>query len=170
MIFEPTLSRGLDYYTGPIFESIVEEPKIGSITGGGRYDELLKTLNGPDLPAVGTTIGLDRVCDVIEELNLWPDINKSSTKILVTVFNTKLLEESIKIACILREKGFNTEIYPDENTKLEKQIRYANKKQMPYVIIVGEEEVKNNLVIVKNLQTREQKTILIDEIYKLISN
>ena len=78
--FDPTLVRGLDYYTGAIFETVVTEPKIGSITGGGRYDNLIKSLGGPDLPAVGTTLGLDRICDVITELNLWPDLAKTSTK------------------------------------------------------------------------------------------
>ena len=91
VVFTPTLSRGLDYYTGPIFETVVKEPKIGSITGGGRYDNLLKDLGGPDLPATGTSFGLDRICDVIEENNLW-DIEKTNTKVLVSVFSNELLE------------------------------------------------------------------------------
>lgn len=168
VIFEPTLSRGLDYYTGPIFESVVEAPKIGSITGGGRYDELLKTLGGPDLPAVGTTIGLDRVCDVVEELNLWPNVRKSSSKVLVTVFTPELLEESIKVVTVLRQNEINAELYLDQNTKLEKQIKYADKKQIPYVIILGQDEIKNNVVTLKSLQSKEQKRVSMDEVCKLL--
>lgn len=162
--FDPVLSRGLDYYTGPIFESVVEKPRIGSITGGGRYDQLLKTLGGPDLPATGTTIGLDRVCDVIEELNLWPEISQTSTKVLVTVFSPKLLAQSIEVAKMLREKGINTELYPDEAAKLDKQLKYADKKGIPFVIIIGPEEAESNSVTIKNLKTKEQFNVSRDKL------
>ena len=122
VVFTPTLSRGLDYYTGPIFETVVKEPKIGSITGGGRYDNLLKDLGGPDLPATGTSFGLDRICDVIEENNLWEN-KLTNTKVLVSVFSNELLEESLITAKKLRDKGLNCEVYPDENIELGKQLR-----------------------------------------------
>lgn len=159
IVFEPTLSRGLDYYTGPIFESVVTEPKIGSITGGGRYDGLLKTLGGPDLPAVGTTIGLDRVCDVIEELNLWPDISKTSTNVLVTVFSPELKGKAIDVAQMLRAGNVNTELYPSEASDLNKQLKYADKKGIPFVVIIGPDEAKNNTVMVKNLVTGKQESV-----------
>ncbi len=159
MEFDPRLARGLDYYTGPVFESSVDQPKIGSIAGGGRYDKLLKILGGPNLPATGTTIGLDRVADVIEELGLWPDISKTLTKILVSIFSKKLLVQSIKVASSLREKGINTELYPNEEAKLEKQLKYADKKNIPYVVIIGPEEAKNDTLILKNMTTGEQEKI-----------
>src|SRR3989344_8693 len=132
IVFDPTLARGLDYYTGPIFETQVEEPKIGSVTGGGRYNQLLKTLGGPDLPATGTTIGLDRICDVIEELNLW-NLPKTKVQVLVAVLDPKFINESLKVAQTLRERFVTVEVYPDENTKLDKQLKYADQKGVPFV-------------------------------------
>lgn len=164
LVFEPTLARGLDYYTGPIFETVVEEPKMGSITGGGRYDKLLKSLGGPDLPAVGSTIGLDRVCDVIEELNLWPNINPSPSKVLVTIFNPDLALQSIKLAELIRFKGMNTELYPNENEKLDKQLKYANQKGIPYVVIIGPEEAEKDKVVLKNMVTGQQQTVSTNQI------
>lgn len=168
IVFSPAISRGLDYYTGPIFETVVTEPKIGSLTGGGRYDNLLKTLGGPDLPAVGTTIGLERIIDVITELNLWPEISKTTTKALVTIFNESLEEVSITTAKKLRARGINTELYPT-NAKLEKQLKYADRKKLSFVIIIGEDEVANGKVVLKNLVSGEQTTVTLDEAVTIIS-
>jgi histidyl-tRNA synthetase len=168
IVFSPAISRGLDYYTGPIFETIVTEPKIGSLTGGGRYDNLLKTLGGPDLPAVGTTIGLERIIDVITELNLWQEISKTTTQALVTIFNESLEEVSIATAKKLRARGINTELYPI-NAKLEKQLKYADRKKLQFVIIIGEEEVANGKVVVKNLVSGEQSTVSLEEAVSIIS-
>lgn len=168
IVFSPAISRGLDYYTGPIFETIVTEPKIGSLTGGGRYDNLLKTLGGPDLPAVGTTIGLERIIDVITELNLWQEISKTTTQALVTIFNESLEEVSIETAKKLRARGINTELYPT-NAKLEKQLKYADRKKLQFVIIIGEEEVANGKVVVKNLVSGEQSTVSLEEAVSIIS-
>src|SRR3989338_1413049 len=165
--FDPTLARGLDYYTGPIFESVVEEPKIGSITGGGRYDNLLKTLGGPDLPATGTTIGLDRVVDVVDELKLWSQ-EKTVTKVLVTVFNPELLLQSIKIASTLRGSGVNAELYPDEAAKLEKQLKYANNKGIPFVVLIGPEEDAKNLVQLKDMASGKSENITLEQLLKKI--
>lgn len=166
--FSPTLSRGLDYYTGPIFEAVVDEPKIGSIAGGGRYDNLLGDLGGLDLPATGTSFGLDRLVDVIEELNLWPNISKTPTVILVTVFSPELLDESIKIASLFRGENINTEIYPSENAKLDKQLKYADKKNIPWITIIGPEEVKTGKVVLKNLTTGKQKVLAVENLIKEI--
>lgn len=157
--FDPVLVRGLDYYTGAIFETMAEKPKIGSVTGGGRYDQLIKTLGGPDLPAVGTTIGLDRICDVISELNLWPDLPKSPTRLVVTVFSPELLNNSLSLSQSLRSQNINTELYPDLNIKLDKQLKYASAKGIPFVAILGPEEVEKNIVTLKNMQTGEQKQL-----------
>ena len=166
--FTPTLSRGLDYYTGPIFETVVEEPKIGSITGGGRYDKLLKNLGGIDLLAVGTTIGLDRVCDVIEELNLWPNIQKTNSKVLVTIFSEELVEKSLEVTQSLREKNINTEIFQSVES-LDKQLKYADKKGIPYVAIIGPEEVEKNIITLKDLNKKTQEKNSLEEVISKLS-
>ena len=159
--FDPTMVRGLDYYTGPIFETYVEEPKIGSITGGGRYDNLVKVLGGPDIPAVGTTIGLDRIVDCILELNLLPELFKTSTKIMIANFGED--EPSLQLARLLRQNNINTLLYPTVG-KLAKQFKYASDKFIPYVAVIGPDEANNNLVTLKNMLTGEQKLIKQDEI------
>lgn len=168
--FDPTLARGLDYYTGPIFESVVKVPKIGSLTGGGRYDSLLKNLGGQDLPATGTTIGLDRVCDVVEELNLWPDLPKTSSKVLVTIFNQDLVQQSLSAACELRKNGINTEIYPADNEKIEKQLKYADQKGIPYVVVIGPDEAKNGMVTLKDMQSGKQESETPDQLITRLSD
>lgn len=167
VVFTPTLSRGLDYYTGPIFETLVKEPKIGSITGGGRYDDLLKDLGGPDLPATGTSFGLDRLCDVIEEKDLW-DTKITNTKVLVSVFSNELLEYSLAYARQLRSKGINCEVYPDENIELGKQFKYANLKEIPWVIVLGPEEKEKEIITLKNMASGEQKQLTLEEAIKTI--
>ncbi len=157
--FEPTLARGLDYYTGPIFEAVVEKPKIGSIVGGGRYDNLIADLGGPDVPATGVSFGLDRICDVIQEQNLWPNLPPTLTKVLVSIFSPEYLENSIEIANRLRAEGLPTELYLDPETKLDKQLKYADKKGIPYVIILGPEEIKKGKVTLKDMKTGTQEKI-----------
>lgn len=170
--FDPTMVRGLDYYTGPIFETYVIEPKIGSITGGGRYDKLVSQLGGPDIPATGTTIGLDRICDVIAELSLLRQKIKPTIQILVTIFNKDLLKEFIKVAAKLRKNNIATMLYPDA-VRLDKQLKYADTKGIPFVLIIGPEELKQGIVIIKNMKTREQIKIknkqLISKLKEMIS-
>jgi len=158
--FTPTLVRGLEYYTGPIFESFVYEPKIGSLCGGGRWDKLIGKFTGKDLPATGITVGLERIVDVIKELNLWPDIKPTKTQVLVTIFSPEYLEKSIKVASLLRSRiKVNTELYPDPEAKLDKQLKYADKKGIPWVVIIGPEEVNNNSLTIKDLKNRKQESI-----------
>ncbi len=164
--FEPSLARGLDYYTGPIFETVVTEPKIGSITGGGRYDGLLKILGAPDMPAVGTTIGLDRAIDVITELNLWKNIESTKTRVLVTIFSPEMEARSLEVGSELRSEGINTEIYLSNSVKFDKQLKYANKKQIPFVVIIGPEEMKKNILILKDMQTGVQEELSLDDVVK----
>lgn len=158
--FDPTLVRGLDYYTGPVFETYVEKPKIGSITGGGRFDKLISDLGGPDILATGTTIGLDRICDVIKEENLLPEVFPTPTKVLVTIFSPDYLEKSIEIAQKLRDSSINAELYLNTEAKLDKQLKYANRKEIAFAFIIGPEEVKNKTVTIKNLKKKSQKTVL----------
>jgi len=166
--FSPYLSRGLDYYTGPIFETIVESPKIGSITGGGRYDKLLKNLGGVDFPAVGTSIGLDRVCDVIEELNLWKNWKKTSSKVLVTIFSEQLIDKSLELASKLRASDMNVDVYPNCDS-LDKQLKYADKKEIPFAIILGPEEIKKNVITLKDLKTKTQSKLTLEETIKKLA-
>lgn len=162
--FSPYLMRGLDYYTGPIFETVVKEPKIGSVTGGGRYDKLVANLGGPDLPAVGTTIGLDRICDVIEELKLWPNLNSSGSVVLVTIFEPKLVNQSVTLTKSLRDLSINAEIYLNPETELKKQLKYANDKGIPFVVLIGPSEISQGTIAVKNMQTGEQKAFKNDDL------
>lgn len=164
IVFVPTLSRGLDYYTGPIFETIVKEPTIGSITGGGRLDNLIATLGGPNLPVVGTTFGLDRLVDVIEELNLWPDINPTNSRVLVTIFSPELADKSLAVSSLLRSNNLKTELWLDSESKLDKQLKYADQKGIPYVIIIGPEEAEKGTLTLKNLSTKEQQALSIDQV------
>jgi len=157
--FEPFLSRGLDYYTGAVFETAVTEPKVGSVTGGGRYDQLIGKFTGQDIPATGTSFGIDRICDVITELNLWPESPKTTSQVLVTIFSSATSARSLEIGCKLREKNINTEIYLDPVAKLDKQLKYADQKGIPFVVIIGPQEAEKNLVTIKNLATKEQKTV-----------
>lgn len=163
IVFDPALARGLDYYTGPIYESIVEIPKIGSLTGGGRYDKLLKTLGGVDFPATGSTIGLERIVDVIQELNLWPNLASTSTRALITVFSPDLLFQSIKIASQLRQENIPAELYINEQEKLDKQLKYADKKGIPYVVIIGPEEQAQNKIKLRDMQNRSEILISLEE-------
>lgn len=162
--FDPTLSRGLDYYTGAIFETVVTEPKIGSITGGGRYDELIGQFTGQSVPAVGTTLGLDRIVDVITDLKLRKDLPKTVTRVLVTVFSQDFIGRSVSETSKLREKNIDTEIYLEPGAKLDKQLKYADQKGIPYVIIIGPDEAAKNLVTVKNLKAKNQRTVSAEDV------
>ena len=168
--FDPVLARGLDYYTGPICEAIIEESKIGSIAGGGRYDKLIGMFTDKDIPACGTTIGIDRIIDVIKELNLWPELSSTTTQVLVTLFDKFFLNQAIEISQMLRSENINTEIYLDFEDRLEKQLKCADKKGIPFAVIFGPEEIQKNTVILKNLKTRTQKEIQKSNFIKEIKN
>jgi len=157
--FDPILARGLDYYTGPIYETFVEKPKIGSITGGGRYDKLIGIFIGQDIPACGTTIGIDRIVDVIEELNLWPEFSSTNTRVLITALDEFFIGQAIEISQSLRLEEINTEIYLNFEDRLEKQLKYADKKGISFVIILGLDGAQENTVVLKNLRKKMQKEI-----------
>jgi len=166
--FDPTMARGLDYYTGPIFETVVQKPKFGSITGGGRYDKLISLLGGPDVPATGTTIGLDRICDCLKELNLVPPTIKTGPSILVTLFPSST-DQSIKLAKSLRQESINCELFLEE-TALDKQLKYANRKGIPYIAFLGPDEVKDQKVKLKTMQTGKQETLSLQELIKKLKS
>ena len=168
--FDPFLARGLDYYTGPIYEAVVEKPKIGSIAGGGRYDELIGMFTEKDIPACGTTIGIDRIVDAIQELNLWPEISSTNTKVLITIIDKSFLSQCIKISQVLRSENINNEIYLDFETRLEKQLKYANKKEIPFVVIIGKKEIEKNQLTLKDMKTGEQTQLAIKELLEKLKN
>lgn len=161
--FSPTLARGLDYYTGLIFEIELEGYTVGSVCGGGRYDKLIGMFGDKDIPAVGFAFGFDRLMEALSEKNLFPK-DLQTTNVLVTIFSNELLSSSVEITAKLREKGINTELYLDESAKMEKQLKYADHKGIPYVVIIGPEEAEKNMVKVKNMTTREQQTVTVEEI------
>lgn len=167
--FSPTLARGLDYYTGLIFEIEIESYTAGSVCGGGRYNNLVGMFAGRAIPAVGFAYGFDRLVDAMEELNLFHDVAKvSSTRILVTIFNRESLDESLELTSSIRKSGMNAEIFDDPEAKLDKQIKYADKKGIMYVAILGPEELKNNTVTIKNLRIHDQQTVNREDLLKVI--
>jgi histidyl-tRNA synthetase len=168
-VFKPTLARGLDYYTGIIFEAVDDNYKGGSLGGGGRYDNLIGIFLENSIPACGFAFGFDRLLEAGNELNLFPK-KSTATKVLVTIFSKNFIEKSIKVAAFLREKNINTELFLNPEKKLDKQLKYADKKGIPYVLILGEEEVKKNVVKLKNLKTGSQKDFSLEEALKILSN
>jgi histidyl-tRNA synthetase len=168
-VFKPTLARGLDYYTGIIFEAVDDNYKGGSLGGGGRYNNLIGIFSKNSIPACGFAFGFDRLLEAGNELNLFPK-KSTATKVLVTIFSKNFIEKSIKMATVLREKNINTELFLNPEKKLDKQLKYADKKGIPYVLILGEEEVKKNVVKLKDLKTGSQKEFSLEEALKILSN
>lgn len=161
--------RGLEYYTGPIYETVVEEPQIGSITGGGRYDELIGSFSKQNYPATGTSFGIERIIDVMEEFDMFPSsVGKTVTQVLMTVFDDDLMEESIKLATMLRQGGLRTEVYFRPG-KISTQMKYADTKGIPYAVILGSDELASGTAAVRDLATREQENVPLDKIVEHIN-
>ncbi len=158
LIFDITLARGLDYYTGAIFEVKAEGVEMGSIGGGGRYDNLTEVFGVKNIPGIGISFGLDRIYLVMEELDVFPQDSQSKIEYLFANYGDKEALEAQKLIAKLREKNIAAELYP-ESAKLKKQFTYAEKKGIPNIIFLGEEEIRNNTVTIKNLQNGEQKTV-----------
>lgn len=156
--FEPTLARSFSYSQGPIWELVIEDYTVGSIGGGERYDGMMERLTGFKMPATGMAYGFDRTVEAADQLGLIPT-SKSKTQVLVTIFNPSLQGETLKVAQQLREAGINTELYPDPSDKLDKQFKYADKKGIPFAIIIGQDEADQNVVTLKNLSTRDQQAL-----------
>ncbi|KXK09408.1 MAG: Histidine--tRNA ligase [Microgenomates bacterium OLB23] len=157
LVFEPTLARGLDYYTGLIFEGSIPEYTVGSVGGGGRYDNLLNSLVGINKPAVGFGLGFDRTLEAAEQLGNLPSFNNK--KVMVGVFGPEYVTDSLKLTAMLRSGGIWAECYPDAEQKLEKQIKYALKKGSTFMCIVGQDELDTSTVTVKNLTKNTQESI-----------
>ncbi|GAB5566074.1 MAG: histidine--tRNA ligase [Winogradskyella sp.] len=164
-----TLARGLNYYTGSIFEVAAPEGvKMGSIGGGGRYDDLTSIFGKPDTSGVGISFGLDRIYLVLEELNLFPETIADATKVLFINFGDKEAMACLKAVSKLREAGVKAELYPDA-TKMKKQMTYANKREIPYVVLVGEQEIESGLFALKTMETGEQQTLDLQALVKFLN-
>lgn len=178
LVFSPTLSRGADYYTGMVVEGVVAEPKIGSVLGGGRYDNLIKSFGGQDTPATGLSFGFERICDVILELGLFANaLPNTTTRALVILASpfispqsspSPLFPYALKALSYLRKSDIPSEIYLNQKADIAKQLKYASEKQIPYAVIIGPDEVANNTVTIKDLGKRSQKTISLKEVFPLI--
>jgi len=159
-----TLARGLNYYTGAIFEVAAPEGvKMGSIGGGGRYDDLTGIFGLKNVSGVGISFGLDRIYLVLEELGLFPETVTDKVDVLCINFGEKEALASMKLIKSLREAGKSAELYPD-NAKMKKQMNYANKRNIPFVILIGEDELANNTCIIKDMISGTQKEVTFDEV------
>ncbi len=158
-----TLARGLNYYTGAIFEVKANDVQIGSITGGGRYDDLTGIFGLKGLSGVGISFGADRIYDCLEELQLFPENISTTTNVLFANFGQQEVERCMQLAKRLRKMSLAVEIYPD-NSKMQKQMKYANNQHIPFVCLVGQRELEQDEVVIKNMLTFEQQTIKQEEI------
>jgi histidyl-tRNA synthetase len=162
-----TLARGLNYYTGAIFEVKALDVEIGSITGGGRYDNLTGIFGMPGVSGVGISFGADRIYDVLNQLNLYPGTSVEKTRIMFAHFGEKEQRYAFRWAEELRSRGVNAEVYPDV-CKIKKQMDYANRQQILFVAVVGETEMQNNTVNLKNMQTGEQQQVNMQQLVEKI--
>jgi histidyl-tRNA synthetase len=161
--FDPTLARAFSYSQGPIWEIVVPEYAIGSVGGGERYDDLVERITGRQIPATGIAFGFDRTLEALEELELIPEFG-STTQVLVTVFNQETFSASLQTAQKLRRNRVNTEVYPSYQENISDQLNYANEQEIPWVIVIGPEEVENNTVALKNMASGKQKQFSVQEV------
>ena len=161
--FDLTLARGLNYYTGSIFEVEAKGVQMGSIGGGGRYDDLTGIFGLKDMPGVGISFGLDRIYLVAEELDLFPNLEAGFTQVLFVNFGEIEANYCLKALQFLRKQGVNSELYPD-TAKMKKQMNYANKKGIPFVVLVGEDEMSSGLLTVKNMTDGTQSTMKLEDL------
>jgi len=167
--FDPSIARGLASYTGPVWEYEVIDGNVGSIGGCGRYDNAIGKYLGQNtkIPATGGSFGIERICDIIKDRQML-NLPKTSTRILITNFSPDLQPKSVDLANQLRLKNISTLLYP-EPVKLPKQLKYADKKGIPYVAIIGPDEAKNNKITLKNMKEQKQETVTLQELIKKLS-
>ena len=159
-----TLARGLNYYTGAIFEVKALDTEMGSITGGGRYDNLTGVFGMPGVSGVGISFGADRIYDVLNTLNLYPNETLQSTQVLFVTFGQDEQDYALPLLAQLRKAGIRAEVYPEAGAKMKKQMGYANAKQIPNVVVIGSDEMASGVVSLKNMVTGEQIKVKSDEI------
>ena len=164
-----TLARGLNYYTGAIFEVKALDVQIGSITGGGRYDNLTGIFGMPGISGVGISFGVDRIYDVLNQLDAYPKDAVNGTRLLFINFGEKETAYCLPVAAKAREAGIRTEVFPDA-VKMKKQMSYANAKQIPFVALAGETEMAAGKLTLKNMETGEQQLLSPDELIKKVKS
>lgn len=167
MELDLTLARGLNYYTGCIFEVKALDVQIGSITGGGRYDNLTGIFGLPGLSGVGISFGADRIYDVLTQLDLYPAETNSGARLLFINFGEKEAARCLRLAAAVRKAGISAEVYPD-SVKMKKQMSYANAHQVPFVALVGETELANGSVSLKNMTTGEQSEVTVEQLIEAV--
>ncbi len=167
--FDLTLTRGLNYYTGTIFEVKAKDFAIGSICGGGRYDDLTGIFGLPDVSGVGVSFGAERIFDVLVQLNLFPDELLKTTKVLFLNFGLKEEMYCLPVVSQLRKHNVNTEIFMD-SAKIKKQMAYANDKKIPFVVMAGENEMNEGKFTLKNMQDGSQQLLTAEELINVLSN
>jgi histidyl-tRNA synthetase len=167
--FDVTLARGLSYYTGAIFEVKVNNVSIGSISGGGRYDNLTGVFGLPGVSGVGFSFGVDRIYDVMDELNLFPESQQTTTKVMISNFDKESERYALGVLAKLRKAGIASEIYPDA-AKLKKQLNYANVKAIPFVVMIGSEEIASGKLQLKDMNAGEQfNNLTVEEIVEKLA-
>lgn len=160
--FDPRVVRGLDYYTGTVFEARDRKRKFRAILGGGRYDNLVEVVGGGKLSGVGFAAGVAGsvvLVEMLDKFKKYPDLISIPTKVLVTVFDAGFYRQSLELTKKVREKGIATEVFLDENVKLDKQLKYADKKNVPFVIILGPEEIKKKAVTLRDMKAKSQEQL-----------
>ena len=165
---DPTLARGLSYYTGAIFEVKANGVSIGSVSGGGRYDNLTGAFGMPGLSGVGISFGVDRIYDVMDELNLFPASAGQGTQVLILPFDAEAQRVALPLLSQLRASGTAAEVYPDV-AKVKKMLDYANARQIPYVVLIGSEEIQAGLLGLKNMVTGQQEKLTAEELVQRFS-
>ena len=167
--FDVSLARGLSYYTSSIFEVVIKDEKIGSLCGGGRYDDLTEIFGYKNISGIGISFGIERIYQIMNEEGLFSKNIINSKTILVSCLSEEFMTNSLKLASKLRENNIKTDLYPD-NPKLKKQLQYANNNSIPYVVIIGEDEIKSNLFTLKNMVSGKQEKLSLEEIISEISS
>ncbi|MEZ5008999.1 MAG: histidine--tRNA ligase [Chitinophagales bacterium] len=181
IVFSPALARGLDYYTGTIWEVVANDVQMGTIAAGGRYDNLTEMFGGQNMSGVGISFGVERIYDVLEELNKWPSDITTSTKVLIINFGHELQtrasnklqtrasseSEGWKLLQELRKNNIPSELFPDA-AKLKKQMSYADKKNIPYVIFIGEEEINSGKFSLKEMKSGEQQVLSLEAVVEVL--
>jgi histidyl-tRNA synthetase len=167
--FDVTLARGLNYYTGAIFEVVANSIKMGSICGGGRYDDLTGVFGMKDMSGVGISFGADRIYDVLTELDLFPASARNALEVLFINFGSEEQNYCLKLVKEIRANDFSCEIYPI-SAKMKKQMKYANDRGVKYVALVGDQEMKENMIQLKNMNSGDQVSVSIDELIKTLKS
>jgi histidyl-tRNA synthetase len=163
-----TLARGLNYYTGTIMEVKAQDAVMGSIGGGGRYDDLTGLFDVPGIPGVGISLGVDRIYDVMEELTLFPADMQSSVEVMIVNFGAEFEVHYLALLSQLRNAGISCELYPDA-IRFDKQLKYANKQQVNFIVLLGEDELRDGIVTLKNFRNGEQQKLKIENLLTVLT-